>query len=79
VAVQEAFLTETASRPMWFCRPLCGAMGQAPTPRPTGPAILRAAHFQSPHEEPNEECPLLTTGRTSITFTAGPRLAGPGR
>ena len=64
VAVQEAFLTETASRPTWSCRPSCGPIGRVPAPTPTGPAILKAAHVQPPHQEPNQECPLLlTTGR----------------
>jgi len=40
------------------------AIGRVPAPTPTRPAILKAAHFQPPHEEPNQECPLLlTTGR----------------
>jgi hypothetical protein len=63
VAVQEAFLTERPSgdvvlpTAMW-------AIGRVPAPTPTRPAILKAAHFQPPHEEPNQECPLLlTTGR----------------
>jgi hypothetical protein len=64
VAVQEAFLTETASGPTWFCRPLRGPIGRVPAPTPTGPAIFKGAHVQPSHEEPNQECPLLfTTGR----------------
>ena len=64
MAVQEAFLTETASGPTWFCRPPCGPIGRGPAPTPTGPAILKGAHVQPSHEEPNQECPLLfTTGR----------------
>jgi anaerobic selenocysteine-containing dehydrogenase len=40
------------------------AIGRVSAPTPTRPAILKAAHFQPPHEEPNQECPLLlTTGR----------------
>ena len=67
--VQEAFLTETASRPTWSCRPSCGPIGRVPAPTPTGPAILKAAHLQPPHQEPNQECPLLvTTGRSVNHF-----------
>jgi hypothetical protein len=53
-----------AIRSTWFCRPPCGAIGRVPAPTPTGPAIVKGAHVQPSHEEPNQECPLLfTTGR----------------
>ena len=80
VAVQEAFLTETASGPTWSCRPLRGPIGRVPAPTPTGPAIFKGAHVQPSHEEPNQECPLCSPpAGSSVTSTAGPRPTAPSR